>query len=87
MKERQREGGGDQINDRVGKISTPARARDKIGAGAAHKKGRPKPPPQFQLTVWSPPPNQQLAREGHYILPIFRCPLLADADVSIRPLR
>jgi hypothetical protein len=28
----------------------PGKARDKIGAGAAHKKGRPKPPPQFQLT-------------------------------------
>jgi hypothetical protein len=39
------------------------------------------------LSLRSPPSNQQSAREGHYILPILRCPLLADADISTRPLR
>jgi hypothetical protein len=29
----------------------------------------------------SPPSNQQLACKGHYVLPILRCPLLADADI------
>lgn len=33
-KERQREGGGDQVNDRVAKVSQPARTTDKIGAFA-----------------------------------------------------
>jgi hypothetical protein len=31
--------------------------------------------------------NQQLAGKCHYMLPILRCPLLADADISTRPLR
>jgi hypothetical protein len=31
-------------------LTSPGQARDKIAAGAAHKKGRAKPPPQFQLT-------------------------------------
>jgi hypothetical protein len=52
------------------------------------KQGRPKPPPQFQLTgSISTFGANKLAREGHYILPILRCPLLADADISTRPLR
>jgi hypothetical protein len=51
------------------------------------KRGRPKPPPRFQLRFGLHLRNQQLAREGRYILPILRCPLLAKADISTRPLR
>jgi hypothetical protein len=64
-------------------------ARDKIGAGAAHKKGRPKPPPlnfSSPVVLVSAFANQQLACEA-IILPILQCPLLAEADISTRPLR
>jgi hypothetical protein len=58
-------------------------ARDKIGAGAAHKKRAAEVAPSISghgLSL-SPPSNQQLACKGNYVLPILRCPLLADADI------
>ena len=48
-------------------------------------RGRPKPPLNFSSRFGLHLRNQQLAREGHYILPTSMS--AADADISTRPLR
>jgi hypothetical protein len=67
-------------------LTSPGQARDKIGA--EQKKGGRSRPLNFSSRVGLHLRNQQLARaRAIIILPVLRCPLLADADISTRPLR
>jgi hypothetical protein len=66
-------------------LTSPGQARDKIGA--EQKKGGRSRPLNFSSRVALVSAFEPPTREGHYILPVLRCPVLADADISTRPLR